>query len=46
LSVDQVARLDVKMTLGQSAETVQVQASAILMQTENATVGTVIDTRR
>jgi len=43
LSVDQVSRLDVKMTLGQSAETVQVQASAILMQTENATVGTVID---
>src|SRR5262249_53918594 len=46
LSVDQVARLDVKMTLGQSAETVQVQASAILMQTENATVGTVIDSQK
>src|SRR5262249_2129440 len=41
-----VARLDVKMTLGQSAETVQVQASAILMQTENATVGTVIDSQK
>jgi len=36
----------VKMTLGQSAETVQVQASAILMQTENATVGTVIDSQK
>src|SRR5713226_741687 len=46
LSVDQVARVDVKMTLGQSAETVQVQASAILMQTENATVGTVIDSQK
>jgi hypothetical protein len=46
LSVDQVARLDVKLTLGQSAETVQVKADAILMQTENATVGTVIDSQK
>ncbi|MEO7653501.1 MAG: carboxypeptidase-like regulatory domain-containing protein, partial [Bryobacteraceae bacterium] len=46
LSVDQVARVDIKMTLGQAAETVQVQASAILMQTENATVGTVIDSQK
>src|SRR4051812_29418801 len=30
LSVDQEARIDVKMTIGQAAETVQVAASAIL----------------
>jgi hypothetical protein len=46
LSVDQVARIDVKMSLGQTAETVEVSASAILMQTENATVGTVIDSQK
>ena len=34
------------MTLGQTAETVQVSASAILLQTENATVGTVIDSQK
>ncbi len=46
LSVDQVARVDVKMTLGQAAESVKVEAAAILMQTENATVGTVIDSQK
>lgn len=46
LSVDQVARLDVKMSLGQTAETITVEASALLMQTENATVGTVIDSKQ
>src|SRR5688572_7759022 len=46
LSVDQVARVDVKMTVGQTSESVQVSAEAILMQTENATVGTVIDSQK
>src|SRR5436190_14409930 len=46
LSVDQIARVDVKMTIGQAAETVQVAATAILMQTDNATVGTVIDSQK
>src|SRR5437762_10050532 len=46
LSVDQEARVDVKMTIGQAAETVQVAATAILMQTENSTVGTVIDSQK
>ncbi|MDX1984429.1 MAG: TonB-dependent receptor [Bryobacteraceae bacterium] len=46
LSVDQVARLDVKLTLGQTAESVTVEAGALLMQTENATVGTVIDSQK
>src|SRR6266436_957118 len=46
LSVDQEARVDVKMTIGQAAETVQVTAGAILMQTENSTVGTVINSQQ
>jgi hypothetical protein len=46
LSVDQVARIDIKMTIGQSVESVQVSATAVLMQTENATVGTVIDSQK
>jgi hypothetical protein len=46
LSVDQVARLDVKLTLGQTADSVTVEAGALLMQTENATVGTVIDSQK
>src|SRR3954468_15453885 len=35
LSVDQIARIDVKLTVGQTNETVQVAANAILLQTEN-----------
>ncbi|MBL8210176.1 MAG: TonB-dependent receptor [Bryobacterales bacterium] len=46
LSVDQVARLDVKLTVGQSTESVQVSAGAVLLQTEDATVGTVIDSQK
>ncbi|MBI3473933.1 MAG: TonB-dependent receptor, partial [Candidatus Solibacter usitatus] len=43
LSVDQVARVDVKLSIGQAAESVKVDAGAVLLQTENSTVGTVID---
>jgi len=46
LSLDQTARVDVKLTLGQTAESIKVEAGAILMQTENATVGTVIDSQK
>ncbi len=46
LSVDQTARVDVKLTLGATAESIKVEAGAILMQTENATVGTVIDSQK
>src|SRR5205814_6890091 len=45
-SLGQAARIDVTMTLGQTAESVQVAATAILMQTENSTVGTVIDSQK
>ncbi len=46
LSVDQVARVDVKMTIGQASETVQVAAEAVLLQTEDAAVGTVINSQQ
>src|SRR5260370_3020304 len=43
LQVDQTARLDFSMRVGNVTETVNVSASAALLQTENASVGTVID---
>ena len=46
LSLDQVARLDVELHLGQITDRVVVQASAIALQTEEATVGTVIDSQK
>ena len=46
LNVDQVARVDVRLQLGQTTEAVKVEAGALLMQTENATVGTVIDSQK
>ena len=46
LSVDQVAMIDVKLVVGQTTESVQVAASAILLQTESGAVGTVIDSQK
>lgn len=46
VSVDQVARIDVALQVGQVTETVEVQAAAIGLQTEDATVGTVIDSQK
>jgi hypothetical protein len=43
LQVDQTARVDFAMKIGSISETVSVSASAALLQTENASVGTVID---
>ena len=43
LQVDQSARIDFVMQVGSVSETVNVSASSVLLQTENATVGTVID---
>jgi hypothetical protein len=43
LQVQQSARLDFKLTIGNVTENVQVNASATVLQTENAAVGTVID---
>ncbi|MGH9674094.1 MAG: carboxypeptidase regulatory-like domain-containing protein [Bryobacteraceae bacterium] len=46
LSVDQVARLDIQLTIGQAAQKIEVAADALLLQSENATVGTVIDAKQ
>jgi hypothetical protein len=46
LSVDQTARIDVSLNVGQVTETVEVQAAAIGLQTEDAAVGTVIDSQK
>ncbi|MCB1021413.1 MAG: TonB-dependent receptor, partial [Acidobacteria bacterium] len=43
LQVDQVARIDVTMTIGEVSEVVNVEADAAVLQTEDSTVGTVID---
>jgi len=43
LQVEQAARLDLRLEVGNVSETVNVNASATLLQTENASVGTVID---
>ncbi len=46
LQVQQVARVDFALAVGQATQTVEVAASAALLSTENATVGTVIEEQR
>jgi hypothetical protein len=46
LQVQQSARLDFQLEIGQVSESVEVSANATLLSTENATVGTVIENRR
>ena len=46
LEVQQIARLDFQMQVGQVTEVVTVQGGAPLLTTENATVGDVIENRR
>src|SRR6202162_4589655 len=46
LQVQQTARIDFHLKLGDAAQTVEVSAGAELLSTENATVGTVIEERR
>ncbi|MBS1794620.1 MAG: TonB-dependent receptor [Acidobacteria bacterium] len=45
LEVQQAARLDVTMEVGQVGETVTVESNAALLNTENSTLGTVIENR-
>jgi Carboxypeptidase regulatory-like domain len=46
LQVQQVARIDLALTVGQAQQTIEVAANAALLATENATIGTVIDGAR
>ncbi len=46
LQVQQTARIDFILTVGQSTQTVEVSATGELLATENATVGTVIEEKR
>jgi hypothetical protein len=46
LQVQQTARVDFNLSLGQASQTIDVSASGQLLTTENATVGTVIEEKR
>jgi hypothetical protein len=46
IQVQQNARLDFELQIGQVSEAVQVSADATLLSTEDATIGTVIENRR
>src|SRR5579864_7695859 len=46
LQVQQTARVDFSLTLGQANQTIEVTSSGGLLSTENATVGTVIEEKR
>ncbi len=46
LQVQQVARVDFALAVGQATQTLTVTANAALLSTEDATVGTVIEQRR
>jgi hypothetical protein len=46
LQVQQSARIDIEMAIGQVTEAIEVTAQAALLSSENATVGTVIENKR
>jgi carboxypeptidase family protein len=46
LQVQQTARVDFTLSLGQATQTVEVSAAAAALTTEDATVGTVIESQR
>ena len=46
LALSQQIHLDVALTLGSTQQTVEVNAGQALLQTENATLGTTVDTNR
>src|SRR5689334_15505589 len=43
IQVQQSARIDIELPVGQVSESVEVSATAALLSTENATVGTVVE---
>jgi len=46
LQVQQSARVDLELAVGQVTESIEVSSAAVQLTTENATVGTVIDNKR
>ncbi len=46
LQIQQVARIDFKLTLGTTSQTIEVSGGAPLVDTENATLGTVVETQK
>src|SRR6202521_1094293 len=46
LQVQQTARVDFSLSLGQATQTIEVSGATALLSTENATVGTVIEEKR
>src|SRR5260370_4872217 len=46
LQVQQTARVDFSLSLGQASQTIEVSASGAMLNTDNATVGTVIEEKR
>ncbi len=45
VQVQQVLRLDIALQVGQATESIEVTANAVLLQSETATLGTVIDNK-
>jgi hypothetical protein len=46
LAVEQVARLDFRMEIGETRETVTVEATAVILDAATSTIGTVVDNRK
>ena len=46
LQVQQTARIDFTLALGQATQTIEVSATSLMLTTENATLGTVIEEKR
>ncbi len=46
LQVDQIARIDFSLAVGETRETVEVLASAVLLNSESSTLGVVVENRQ
>src|SRR5947209_1019946 len=46
LEVDQVARIDFNLTVGETIETVEVRASAVLLNSESSTISALVENRQ
>jgi hypothetical protein len=46
LAVEQVAKLDFRMEIGETKESVTVEATAVILDAANSTIGTVVDNRK